>query len=416
MKTSVKNMLKTDSKKLNATQQKVLQEFMDVEEEAQPIAKKLAGSLKGLAEHEGEDFKESIKKSNLKEEDKTKVTDLFSQLLLKRFEELSDKLYADLKKGEGYLYNAMLSETVIDILDIIQDFKASIDKYLPIPSEEILKMCAPFIMASVAAVAPGIAILLKTTGIIDKAAEFLETKNLTATMDKLKEGLADLRKDKSLEVINKTSELSQATGISATSLNKLGFTSGTLDIANKQVKTTSEVKSFIKEVASYAEKTMSRSQGDIDNKLQAIKKSAIDVLVKANAPKELITKVTNQIDDNFVKVKEQLKPTLDPKVKLFDKITAQENGAKLVLDCVSDVSKTVEKATSKKDVAKNITDNMTKEVDTRLKGDLSKVATHLKHSAVKGFAKEVFGAGHATIIKLEREASVTLSRSGGREK
>ena len=48
-------------------------------------------------------------------------------MVLKQLEKLSDKIFQDLKKGEGYLFNAMLSERVIDILEIIQEFKAKLD-------------------------------------------------------------------------------------------------------------------------------------------------------------------------------------------------------------------------------------------------------------------------------------------------
>jgi hypothetical protein len=404
----MKNSLKKDYDKLTLEEKTILSEFIENQQESKTSLKKLAEDLPEVAKHGAKTFGQNLEKSKLDPEEKKKANDIFSQIFLKRLEEAGAKIFQDLEKGEGVLYNLILSERVIDLLDIIQEFKAKIDQYLPIPSDQILAMAAPAIIGVVATFAPGLAVVMKTTGMIERAASFLDDDNLTKTMNKMKTDLAKVEKDKKLGFVGATVELA-----------KLGVDKKTLDVVVNEVEKTPELKSFMKDLGAYSDKVFPKTEKDIDRMVAQVKKSAIDSLIKANAPKELVEKVSKQMDKSLLEMKNALKPTIDPKVKIFDKIKAQTNASKLAVSSVNDISKIIKEAMpDKKATADKIISNVNvavkEQVNTRMQGGLDKMAQQLKNPKVKGFAQKTLGCGHSTLIDIERSTMPQKGKVGGR--
>ena len=87
------------------------------------------------------------------------------------------------------------------------------------------------------------------------------------------------------------------------------------------------LKTFVKDLISYADQVFPQSQKAIDDTLEYVKNSAISAIEKAGAGKELAKKIEQQIDKHILGAKESLQKTLDPAIDLFNKIKIQQNSA-----------------------------------------------------------------------------------------
>lgn len=387
----------------------VQQELATAEVEAQQELTKFATRLEEVAKHGTKTLEETLNESGIKLQDKDKTKEIFKQTILQRLEDVASSLlkYA-LKREESAPFNIMLLEAVINVLDGIQDFKTKIDKVMPIKCDEIMKHAAPALLVVASAYSPALGLALKNTGLLEKTATFLKDENLKSTIDKFRDNLETLNKEKGLDVASRTSELSEQTGISTTILDKLGFSPQILGTVIKGVSEIPSIKTFMKEVSSYADKVFPQSEKEIDETLQAIKKSTISAMEKTGAPKELVEKVGAQIDKHLTKAEASLKKNLDPKVSVFDKMKNQQNSANLMLDCIKDITGTIKANVPDPKNATAMTgaavEALKKGIQDRLQGNMERIVMQVQDPKVKEFAKKALGAGHANLMDIAKGA------------
>lgn len=384
------------------------QNFLQQEEKAKIILIDISSSFGVVVEQGHNSFQQNLEKSNLKEDEKKKAANLFLDLWQKPVQTIASKLFRDLEKGEGLLYNLILSDTIINILESIQTFKAKLDEILPVSTDKIIAFAAPAIAGVVGAIAPGIAVVMQTYGIVNKVANFLEKDNLNTTIEKMREDLAKVKEDKRLDFVNKAIDLINETGLSGQTLASMGFDVKMLKSVVKEVQEKPEVKDFLIDVGAFANKILPENEKDIDKKLEAIKKTMLETLEIEKLPKELQTGVIKQIDKDFAEAKKQMKPSMETNIGFFDKVKAQNKTADILLKCSKEVGKLV--AATSQEVAKKLDTKVEKQVQENIKGDLSKIAEKMKSPKVKAFAKEALKVGHADMILLERGNKVEMKR------
>lgn len=413
----INHRLKKAYDKLSPQEQEVVDALVAAEIEAKAFLENFPAAARDSAKKGSKIFEQNLDESDLTSDIKKQAKNIFSKVIVKRIDEVTAQSLKDLKEGKGVLYNAMLSERVIDILDAIQDFKSKVDEILPIPSDQILKYAAPALLGLANIYAPGIAIVLKTTGIIDKVAKFLETGNLKTTIDNLRNGLEKVNTDKELGNIAKTSELSRKIGVPFSILSKLGFDSNVLDAVNKEVQAIPEAKKLMQSLCHYADEVLVKNEKDIDTRLATIKQSTINVLEKIGIPKDVLTGVMKQIDKNFAEVKKSLGSILDPTTKLFDKIQVQTDGANSILGCLKNVTAIAQSVMSEKgsQMVKTMLGAVVKEAETLIKSNVREIMVQAINPKVMNCMKAL-GAGHVALIGLKKIANVQQAKEVGRSR
>jgi len=388
-------------------------EVLLLEEESKQELEKFLLRLKNVKQNGAKTLEEILEESDLNLEDKNKTKEVFEKTILQGLEEVEKKiLKPSLEKKEKFPFTVTLLKAVINVLEIIQDFKKKIDKVLPIKCDKIIKYVIPILYMVIDICAPGIGLTLKNMSVLEIAASSLRDDNLKSTIHTLKSTLEVFSEQKGLEVIAKTVDLSVETDALPTKIAKLNLK---YEILGKVVQGVVEIpvlKTFVKDLISYADQVFPQSQKAIDDTLEYVKKSAISAIEKAGAGKELAKKIEQQIDKHILGAKESLQKTLDPAVSLFNKIKIQQNSANKISDSVKDVVNTINLDMSgHKNAAlvKNAyVEALQNGIKDRLRGDIVQIDKQVKNPQVKDFAKKMLGADHANLIDVAKGATMQL--------
>jgi hypothetical protein len=302
---------------------------------------------------------------------------------------------------------------LVKVLTSIQNFKSKLDEILPIKCDEIIGFAVPALLLVATAYSPALGVILNSTGLLTTIASFFKDEHLQKTIDNLTDTVEKLNKDSSLEVIGKISKLAIETGVSAAVLGKFGFNANIYGAVLEGVSATSSIKGFIQEMSVYADKIFPQNEKEIDSTFEFIRNSVVSALQKTGTPEALTSKIKGQIEQHAAMAKDVLKQNLDPTVNIFDKIKIQQNGANLMLECLSQVAKTVKAHISDPKDTEAITavvaDALKKGVKDRLQGNIEKIAMQVQDPQVKNFAKKTLGAGHAHLIDIAKGVMKSLS-------
>ncbi len=384
-----------------------------LEEESKQELEKFLLSLKNVKKNAAKTLEEILEESDLNLEDKNKTKEVFEKTILQGLEEVEIKiLKPSLEKKEKFPFTVNLLKAVINVLEIIQDFKKKIDKVLPITCDKIIKYVIPILYMVIDICAPGVGLTLKNMSILEIAASSLRDDNLKSTIHILKSTLEVFSEQKGLEVIAKTVDLSVETAALPTKIAKLNLK---YEILGKVVQGVVEIpvlKTFVKDLISYADQVFPQSQKAIDDTLEYVKKSAISAIEKAGAGKELAKKIEQQIDKHILGAKESLQKTLDPAIDLFNKIKIQQNSANKISDSVKGVFNTINlNMSDHKNAAlvKNAyVEALQNGIKDRLRGDVAQIDKQVKNPQVKDFAKKMLGADHANLMDVAKGATMQL--------
>ena len=396
----------------------ILYRVSKLESTAKDLIKMLSENLPQIAINFTGPVEENIKKLKLTDKEKGIVDNIYKQTILVAIQRAADNLYKSLQTGEGRLYNAVLSETVVDILDSVLDFKKKIDKHFPGLSDKIISAAAPAIVGLASTYSPPLGLALKSTGILTQAAKFMQTENLESTIKKMREDLAEIKNDQQLarmqETGTKISELAEQIETSPASLGKLGLTLESVTEAIKEVATNPDSKTLLQEVCSYAYKHIPSDKKEIDKNLEAVKDAVLQKLKKQGISGETIKEVTKILDEVIDQAKEEMQNVLKPDNKIFDKITSIQQSADILMKAEKKITAIVAKNhPENQELAASTSRILTQEVTKHIRGNVAQIAKHLTSvTKAKQFAKELLGAGLANEVALKRSVQ---TRSAARE-
>ncbi len=386
----------------------VLYRVSNLESTAKGLVKMLSENLLQVATNFTGPVEESIKKLKLTDEEKGIVDSIYKQTILVAIQRAADNLYKSLQKGDGRLYNAILSEAVVDILDSVLDFKKKIDKHFPGLSDKIISAAAPAIVALASTYSPPLGLALKSTGVLTQAAKFMQTKNLESTINKMREDLAEIKNDQQLTKMQETgakiSELAEQIEVSPVSLGKLGLTLESVTETIKEVATNPDSKALLQAVCKYAYKHTPSNEKEVDKNFAAVKDATLQKLKKHGVSETTIKEVTKILDEAIDQAKGEMQNALKPDSKIFDKITSVQQSADILMKTEKKITAVVAKnhPENQKLIA-STSKNLAQEVSTHIRGNVAQVAKHLTSTTkAKQFAKELLGAGLANEVALKR--------------
>jgi hypothetical protein len=401
-------LLKQDTTALPLYELQHLHQLSELEASAKELCGSYANALSAYSVKAFKMLQTNLKELKLSEKDQKIANNIYKQTILIGVTKASKKLLEPLAKGEGYLYNKILSEQTIDILNSILEFKKSIDQQFPGLSDKIIAAAIPAITALVSTYAPPVGLVLKTTGVLSKAAEYIKTDNLEKTVEKMRTDLGKIEQTKHLaeaqELGTKLSELAETIGVSAESLQKSGITLKNIKEVTQEVANNPEAAEFLKEVCKYTEKHVPSSKKEVEELFENIKQDAVKELEKNGASKEVIEDFKEMFKEESINAELHIKDAAQPEMPAFDKIAALQKGADLMEKAQEKIKKTLSKKhPSEKTAIAAAVKSVDTNIKTKVRGDLEGVASKMTSTTkAKDLAKKHLGAGLANEVAIKR--------------
>jgi hypothetical protein len=410
------NSLKKSLSSLSSQELGNLFEFANFEAAAKEIAASFTIDLTNFLTNFSYIIEPVITELKLSANEKSLLDNILKKTLVFAINKASSNLYTDLKKGEGLLYSAILSEKTITILEGILDFKKAIDKNFPGLSDLIISKTSPAILGLVSIYSPPLGLALKTTGVLSKVSDFLKTENLSKTVNNMYHSLDKIQQDKTLSQVHETgskfteiakqilsSTLSEDLVSIRHRIEKFNLTLEAASETAQEISKNASSKKLLTIVADYAENHVPSSEREINEKLEIVKKSTLDKLEKNGVPKELIAEATLILDKNIELAKSEMIKCLNKESKIIDKVGYILISADILSKSENQLKEIGEKNPSHSKAFKECTQNLKAEINNKIRGDVSKIAKEMTaDSPAKDFAKKTLGVNLANEILIKR--------------
>ncbi len=410
------NSLKKSLSSLSSQELGNLFEFANFEAAAKEIAASFTIDLTNFLTNFSYIIEPVITELKLSDNEKSLLDNILKKTLVFAINKASSNLYTDLKKGEGLLYSAILSEKTITILEGILDFKKAIDKNFPGLSDLIISKTSPAILGLVSIYSPPLGLALKTTGVLSKVSDFLKTENLSKTVNNMYHSLDKIQQDKTLSQVHETSSkfMEIAKQISSSTLSeelvsirhrieKFNLTLEAASETAQEISKNASSKKLLTILADYAENHIPSSEREINEKLEIVKRSTLDKLEKNGVPKELIAEATLILDKNIELAKAEMIKCLNKESKIIDKVGYILIAADILSKSENQLKEIGEKNPSHSKAFKECTQNLKAEINNKIRGDVSKIAKEMTaDSPAKDFAKKTLGVNLANEILIKR--------------
>ena len=410
------NSLKKSLSSLSSQELGNLFEFANFEAAAKEIAASFTIDLTNFLTNFSYIIEPVITELKLSDKEKSLLDNILKKTLVFAINKASSNLYTDLKKGEGLLYSAILSEKTITILEGILDFKKAIDKNFPGLSDLIISKTSPAILGLVSIYSPPLGLALKTTGVLSKVSDFLKTENLSKTVNNMYHSLDKIQQDKTLSQVHETgskfTEIAKQISSSTLSedlvsirhrIEKFNLTLETASETAQEISKNASSKKLLTIVADYAENHVPSSEREINEKLEIVKRSTLDKLEKNGVPKELIAEAALILDKNIELAKSEMIKCLNKESKIIDKVGYILISADILSKSENQLKEIGEKNPSHSKAFKECTQNLKAEINNKIRGDVSKIAKEMTaDSPAKDFAKKTLGVNLANEILIKR--------------
>lgn len=410
------NSLKKSLSSLSSQELGNLFEFANFEAAAKEIAASFTIDLTNFLTNFSYIIEPVITELKLSDKEKSLLDNILKKTLVFAINKASSDLYTDLKKGEGLLYSAILSEKTITILEGILDFKKAIDKNFPGLSDLIISKTSPAILGLVSIYSPPLGLALKTTGVLSKVSDFLKTENLSQTVNNMYHSLDKIQQDKTLSQVHETgskfTEIAKQISSSTLSeelvsirhrIEKFNLTLEAASETAQEISKNASSKKLLTIVADYAENHIPSSEREINEKLEIVKKSTLDKLEKNGVPKELIAEANLILDKNIELAKAEMIKCFNKESKIIDKVGYILIAADILSKSENQLKEIGEKNPSHSKAFKECTQNLKAEINNKIRGDVSKIAKEMTaDSPAKDFAKKTLGVNLANEILIKR--------------
>ena len=405
------DLFKKNISQLSAPDLSKLFNVANIEAAAKVETEKFTNFVKKHLEDFSSNIELPIKESELTKKEQAILKNTFTKPLIFALSRAAEEIDSSIKEGKGFLYTTILSEKTITVLEGIINFKKSIDQVFPGISDKFISLA---LGALLGACSPPLAFILKSSGILDKAADLLSTENLEKTVGKMYVSLDKIKADKELKEMHKVGEIkvemAKVIGADPIIMEKLHLKLEDATIVMSEISKKPLSKEYLKNVIDYSEKHIPSSNQDLENKMQKLRETTINALEANNISPELQVKVIEIVDKNIDKAKEEMKLCLKNDVKIIDKVGSVMKAASKFdkLDGqINALGKDLNKENFKS--LQECTKALKDEVNITLRGDVSKLI--VKGNISKELAK-VVGAGLANevLINNNKQASMQISK------
>jgi soluble cytochrome b562 len=373
--------------------------------EASVIATKIASNLKDFSSVAGVILEEHLTAQGLVELAADGTVDIFSSLVVGSAKLVSDSLYSGLKSGDGVLFNGLLAMGAVDMIDSMLEYRKAIDEKYPDLVDTILD-ASSFVLTTAAAIyAPGIAMVLKGTGVLDKIKDFISVETLESTSYLMHQKLDKIAEDKKLETIynnaDKIYDLAEITGANARGLCSISIEAEKIDNLIKLAEGSEKNKKFIKDMAEITE-LFPVTKEEVRKKLHFLEEDMVKLIDNSGVPKkdaELLKKDLAASMSAATKSLENLTKAATP----FEKMVCAQEAAK-------NLEKLFDKAPKNKEI-NALKEGFNKLVKENIQGESAKLFNEAKKNPT--IAKEL-GHSHKIDIVFEKLNAANMATNVSR--
>lgn len=324
--------MKTLKDTLTSEESNILLKLNELSGMVSETGEKIASGLNEFSDIAADIFKKYLEQSGVKPGTTDESVDLFKFVILSGTKAVSDSLYAGLKSGEGVLFNGLLAAGGAEILDSMLEFRKSVDKNFPGMADTILDASAFVLTSLVAVYAPGVAIVLKATGILDKAKDFLSAETLEQTASKLNEKLQQVEEDKKLDSIYKNADklyaLSEQTSLSIRAMCNFAAAPEQIEKISRLGGLSDKSRQFMTELGKTAE-LLPISRDEARTRMTHLHSQLEELIDKHGLPQEVADKLRKNLETAVISGTKTLEEASGSK-SLFQKMyLAQETANNL---------------------------------------------------------------------------------------
>lgn len=199
---NLEELLTTSKENLSQGDLSSLIDFAKIEDTAKSILGDYSEGLKDFIDQfSSQNIDDFFNNVDLTEEEKEKINTTFQRTIIYAAHAALNVVSKGFDKGDGILFSAIASESTINVLEGVLDYKNKIDKMFPGASDAIISNSLSVITGLVTVYSPPLGIALKAFGAAEKVSEFLKTENLDKTVNRLYEAVEKIEHDKQLSSV-----------------------------------------------------------------------------------------------------------------------------------------------------------------------------------------------------------------------
>ncbi|MCX4083413.1 hypothetical protein N7281_00625 [Rickettsia hoogstraalii] len=321
---------------LNKEQQEELQRLLI---KLNGFTKSLKMNVKDLEDHLFYILQNSLNElSHTENIDVEKIEKLFNRTIQESLATLSEaleKAYQEqLKTKDIFLFDGIIVEKCLNVLEQVLKFQQELDKLYPGASKKIIESLENILVGVISTQIPMLGIFIQTSGILEKVNNLIDSEKLLPKITKLHNDIKEIREEaKSNEklenIYEKAKKVAAISEISKEPPRKI------IEIANKNPNNQASL-----ENAAKATKAIPKNKDEVEEKIAELK-SNIENAIPQDINIDKLNSVKNTISDNLNEAKTELLKVLNPEASFGEKIESLCKAAEKAMKLASDIKKIV---------------------------------------------------------------------------
>lgn len=321
---------------LNKEQQEELQRLLI---KLKGFTKSLKMNVKDLEDHLFYILQNSLNElSHTENIDIEKIEKLFNRTIQESLATLSEaleKAYQEqLKTKDIFLFDGIIVEKCLNVLEQVLKFQQELDKLYPGTSKKIIESLENILVGVISTQIPMLGIFIQTSDILEKVNNLIDSEKLLPKVTNLHNDIKEMRqKTKSNDQIENLYE--QAKKVAAISEISKESPRKIIEIANKNPNNRASLENVAK-----AAKAIPKSKDEVEEKIAELK-SNIENAIPQDINIDKLNSVKNTISDNLNEAKTELLKVLNPEASFGEKIESLCKAAEKATKIASDIKKIV---------------------------------------------------------------------------
>ena len=321
---------------LNKEQQEELQRLLI---KLNGFTKSLKMNVKDLEDHLFYILQNSLNElSHTENIDIEKIEKLFNRTIQESLTTLSEaleKAYQEqLKTKDIFLFDGIIVEKCLNVLEQVLKFQQELDKLYPGASKKIIESLENILVGVISTQIPMLGIFIQTSGIVEKVNNLIDSEKLLPKITKLHNDIKEIREEaKSNEklenIYEKAKKVAAISEISKEPSRKI------IEITNKNPNNQASLENVAK-----AAKAIPKSKDEVEEKIAELK-SNIENAIPQDINIDKLNSVKNTISDNLNEAKTELLKVLNPEASFGEKIESLCKAAEKAMEIASDIKKIV---------------------------------------------------------------------------
>ncbi|WP_341786991.1 hypothetical protein [Rickettsia endosymbiont of Cantharis rufa] len=303
------------------------------------FTKSLKINVKDLEDHLFNILKNSLNElSHTKNIDVEEIERLFNSTIQESLTTLSEaleKAYQEqLKTKDIFLFDGIIVEKCLNVLEQVLKFQQELDKLYPGASKKIIGSLENILVAVISTQMPILGIFIQTSGIFEKVNNLIDHEKLLPKVTKLHNDIKEMREEaKSNEklesIYEKAKKVAAISEISKEPPRKI------IEITKKNLSNKASLENVVEAV-----KYIPKSKNAVEEKIAELRNN-----IEGAIPKDInidkLNSVKNTISGNLNETKTELLEVLNPETSFAEKITSLYKAAEKTAEIASDVKKIV---------------------------------------------------------------------------